>query len=293
VEKLIAQNNGTPIQRRMINLEAFGVPGVPVLGFTRSVRYGWTVKEHAHAGCLEIGLCLRGTLVLENRAERHAVMPGDLFVNRPDEEHRLQALPKGDVHYWIHLRLQEKPPGFLGLPPLEIQSLQKKFNALPCHVVADTARVTSAFHRLFKCCDALTGDYQSFALRSACMTLVFEIAELVDQKTPLPKQADLSAIIERIREHPKQKINLDDLAREAALSPTRFINAFKQATGFPPLHYQLFCRLSEAKRRLSDTPESITAIASALGFASSQHFSTHFKKMFGCTPKAFRNTPGP
>ena len=33
MEKLIAQNDGTPIQRRMINLEEFGVPGVPVLGF--------------------------------------------------------------------------------------------------------------------------------------------------------------------------------------------------------------------------------------------------------------------
>ncbi len=123
------------------------------------------------------------------------------------------------------------------------------------------------------------------------MTLVFEIAELVDKKPSPADQQDLSAVITRIRQHPEQKINLDALAREAALSPTRFINAFKQATGFPPLHYQLFCRLNEAKRQLGDTSKPITEIASALGFASSQHFSTHFKKMFGCTPKAFRSTP--
>jgi len=275
----------------MVDLEDLGLPGVPMLGFTRSVRYGWTVSEHAHAGCLELGLCLRGMLVLENKDERHSIMPGDLFVNRPNEKHRLQSLPKGDVHYWIHVRLQEEPPGFLGLTPPEIRALQMKLDALPCHVVADTSRVSSAFHRLFKCYDALTGDYQTFALRSACMALVFEIAELVDKKHRLEEQEDLSAVIARIREHPEQKINLDELAREAALSPTRFINAFKQATGFPPLHYQLICRLTEAKRRLGSTRGSITDIASALGFASSQHFSTHFKKMFGCTPKAFRNTP--
>ncbi len=137
----------------------------------------------------------------------------------------------------------------------------------------------------------LARDYRVFALRSTCMTLVLELAELVDKKHRLAEPEDLSAIIARIRERPEQRINLDALAKEAALSPTRFINAFKQATGFPPLHYQLFCRLNEAKRRLGDTTESITAIASSLGFASSQHFSTHFKKMFGCTPKASRTAP--
>jgi AraC-like DNA-binding protein len=276
----------------MVNLEDLGVPGVPMLGFTRSVRYGCTVKEHAHAGCFEIGLCLRGTLVLENREARHAIMPGDLFVNRPDEKHRLQVLPKGDVHYWAHLRLQEAPPGFLGLTAREIRALRKKLAALPSHVIADTTRVASAFHRLLKCCDAPAGDYRTFSLRSACMTLVFEVAELVNREHPLAEQEKLAAIIAHIRANPEQKINLDALAKEAALSPTRFINAFKQATGFPPLHFHLVCRLNEAKRRLSETPDSITVIAGALGFASSQHFSTHFKKTFDCTPKAFRSASG-
>ncbi|MDD4102856.1 MAG: AraC family transcriptional regulator [Kiritimatiellae bacterium] len=280
----------TPLQRRMVDLEALGVPGVPVLGYTRSIRYGWAVNTHAHAGCVEVGLCLRGALVLESRNVRHSLMPGDLFVNRPDEKHRLHALPKGDVHYWIHLRFQDRTPRFLGLTATEVRALRKKIESLPCHVVADTTRVASAFHRIFKCHDTLTGAYRTFALRSACMTLVFELAELVDKKQGLTEHTDLSEIISRIREHPERKILLDDLAKEAALSPTGFINAFKQATGFPPLHYQLYCRLTQAKRFLSETGDSITDIAAQTGFASSQHFATHFKKMFGCTPKAYRNS---
>ncbi|MDD4441883.1 MAG: AraC family transcriptional regulator [Kiritimatiellae bacterium] len=281
-------NSAGPIQRRMVNLEKLGVPGVPLAGFTRSVRYGWTVDEHAHAGCLEIGLCLRGSLVLESGTDRHTIMPGDLFVNRPDQRHRLQALPKGDVHYWIHLRLRDAPPGFLGLSASEIHALRRRLNALPCRVLADTSRIATAFHRLFKCYDGPRGNYRMFALRCACMSLVFEIAELTDKQHRLAETDELSAIIDRIRAHPEQKINLDTLAKEAALSSTRFINVFKQATGFPPLHYQLMCRLTAAKRRLGEGDESITDIAAALGFASSQHFSTHFKKMFGCTPTSFR-----
>jgi AraC-like DNA-binding protein len=274
----------------MLNLEKLGVPGVPLVGYTRSVRYGWTVDEHAHAGCLEIGLCLRGSLVLESGADRHTIMPGDLFVNHPDQVHRLQALPKGGVHYWIHLRLSDAPPGFLGLPAPEIHALRRRLNRLPCRVTADTARIASAFRRLLKCHSSLSENYRMFALRSACMSLVFEIAELTGKQQPLAGMDKLSAIIERIRAHPEQKINLDALAKEAALSSTRFINVFKQVTGFPPLHYQLVCRLNEAKRRLKESDESITDIAAALGFSSSQHFSTHFKKMFGCTPTSCRRS---
>ncbi len=150
------------------------------------------------------------------------------------------------------------------------------------------SRSASAFHRLLKCCDTPAGAYRTFALRSACMTLVFEFAELTHREYHLADQQSLPVITARIREHPEQKINLDALAKEAALSPTHFINAFKQATGFPPLQFQLFCRLNEAKRRLSETSDTITLIAGGLGCSSSQHFSTHFKKMFGLTPKAFR-----
>lgn len=272
----------------MLDFEKLGVPGVPMVGYTRSIRYGWTVTEHAHAGCMEIGLCLRGMLMLESGAERYAIMPGDLFVNHPDKQHRLQALPKGDVHYWIHFRMGKSAPGFLNLPEREAQALRTRLNALPHHVTADTSRIASAFHRLFKCHDSLKGAYRAFALRSTCMSLAFEIAELTDKQHRLSERDNLSAIIKRIRTHPEQKINLDALAKEAALSPTHFINAFKQATGFPPLHYQLLCRLTEAKQRLSKSADTITDIAAALGFSSSQHFSTHFKKMFGHTPKAFR-----
>lgn len=287
--KTSIKKTSAPIRRRMINLEKLGVPGVPMLGITRSVRYGCTVQEHAHAGCYEIGLCLRGTLVLENNKKSHSIMPGDLFINQPDEKHRLQVLQKGDVHYWTHLRMEQSKPGFLALTLREIQALRKKINALPTHVIADTTRVASAFHRLLKCCDSPSDYYRSFSLKSACMTLVYEIAELENKEHHLTNPEKLSAIIDQIRGNPAPKINLDDLATEAALSPTHFINAFKQATGFPPLHFQLLCRLNEGKQLLSESTDTITAIAGALGFSSSQHFSTHFKKMFGVTPSAFRN----
>lgn len=282
------QCEATVLQRRMVDLEKLGVPGVPLFGYTRSVRYGWEVDSHSHRGAIEIGLCLRGALSLENQGVQHSLMPGDIFVNKPEERHRLLVLPKGAVHYWIHLNLKERHSDFLGLSAAEIADLRRKLWGLPSHIVTDTTRVAAAFHRITRCLDTMRGAYQRFALRSCCMALVFEVAELSEREHTAPAGPDLSVIIRRIREFPERKIVLDDLARESALSTTGFTNAFKQTTGFPPLHYQLRCRLDAAKRLLKTTSASITSIAMRMGFSSSQHFSTHFKKMYGCTPSEYR-----
>ncbi|MDD2461346.1 MAG: helix-turn-helix domain-containing protein, partial [Kiritimatiellae bacterium] len=59
-------------------------------------------------------------------------------------------------------------------------------------------------------------------------------------------------------------------------------------TGLPPHHFLLTCRIEEAKRRLSVKGLSITRIAQDLGFCSSQHFSSHFKRATGLKPLAWR-----
>jgi AraC-like DNA-binding protein len=95
-------------------------------------------------------------------------------------------------------------------------------------------------------------------------------------------------VVESLREKPERKVSLDDLAREAGMSPSLFISRFKQLTGLPPVHFQLACRLEKAKRLLAETDMPITQLALDLGFCASQHFSGHFKRAFGLTPSAWR-----
>ena len=47
-------------------------------------------------------------------------------------------------------------------------------------------------------------------------------------------------------------------------------------------------RIEEAKRRLSESEESVTDVALAAGFSHSQHFSTAFRTATGMTPSTFR-----
>lgn len=63
---------------------------------------------------------------------------------------------------------------------------------------------------------------------------------------------------------------------------------FLRHTGTSIHKYILNTRISEAKRRLLNTEDSMTRIAEAVGFNSNTHFSTYFRQVVGSTPQEFR-----
>ena len=84
---------------------------------------------------------------------------------------------------------------------------------------------------------------------------------------------------------------MEELARGAALSESRFSFLFKESTGLPPNAFMASCRMEETKRRLRETRDPIAMIAREMGFASSRHLATQFKQFCGVTPRQFRSAP--
>ena len=78
------------------------------------------------------------------------------------------------------------------------------------------------------------------------------------------------------------------MAALVGLGSTAFSEKVKKYTGFSPLHYLINIRISEAIRLLKGEDINLTDIALDVGFYSSQHFSTTFKKLTGYTPSQFR-----
>jgi len=98
----------------------------------------------------------------------------------------------------------------------------------------------------------------------------------------------LRRLEEYVRENLTQPISLAELSGIAGLSKRHFLRAFQDSVGATPYNYVLSLRIDEAKRRLSETADSIVDVALATGFSHAQHFSTSFKKATGLTPSAFR-----
>lgn len=85
------------------------------------------------------------------------------------------------------------------------------------------------------------------------------------------------------------EIDLYDLASELNLSYSWFRKTFKEYTGHSPARYFQLLKLRRAQRLLSGTELSIKEIAYSLGYKSTEHFFSIFKKHTGCTPTAYRN----
>ena len=84
-----------------------------------------------------------------------------------------------------------------------------------------------------------------------------------------------------------QSLRLEDLAREAALSPFHFLRLFRSAFGETPHQYLTRVRIDAAKRLLlADAP--VTDVCFDVGFQSLGSFSALFAKRVGSPPSAFR-----
>ncbi len=97
-------------------------------------------------------------------------------------------------------------------------------------------------------------------------------------------QEILRVVESRLMEWPQ----VGALAEFFAMEPSQFQRLFKKATGMSPWNYILRARCRQACDQLRYSRISITSLAHALGFSSSQHFSTVFRRLTGHTPGEFR-----
>ena len=87
-------------------------------------------------------------------------------------------------------------------------------------------------------------------------------------------------------DHFLEKINIENMAREAKLSEYHFIRLFKTVFNTTPYKYIVQKRLQFAIELL-DNHYSISDISVALGYADVPAFSNAFKQQFGFSPKQY------
>jgi AraC family transcriptional regulator len=104
-----------------------------------------------------------------------------------------------------------------------------------------------------------------------------------------------SRAVERVKEAvavaPARGWSVANLAKIANLSPFHLCHVFRELTGVSVYDYVLHERLAQAMQAVLDGGD-ITAIALDAGFASHSHFTARFKRFFGCTPSALRQSIG-
>lgn len=83
--------------------------------------------------------------------------------------------------------------------------------------------------------------------------------------------------------------DMNGLARQVNLSPSRLRHLFKNETGKTPAQYLKCRRLQQAALLLKTTFLSVKEIANQVGISNTSHFVKEFKKVYGVAPTSYRN----
>src|SRR4051812_26888501 len=93
---------------------------------------------------------------------------------------------------------------------------------------------------------------------------------------------------DRLRDVYAEGLSIDDIAREAAMSPYQFIRRFHAVFGETPHQFRIGTRLDRAKQLLAVSDFSVTDVCMEVGFSSLGSFSDLFARRIGLAPSAFR-----
>ena len=95
-------------------------------------------------------------------------------------------------------------------------------------------------------------------------------------------------MLEYIKTHFPEDITLQDIADSASVSKSECIRCFHTVLKTSPVTYLNKYRLQYAAGLLSTTSWKISYICDQCGFRDIGYFSKSFKKMYGCSPSAYR-----
>ena len=100
--------------------------------------------------------------------------------------------------------------------------------------------------------------------------------------------AEMSEVLEYVRENHAQPIKAEDLAKIVHLSPSQFERRFHRVFHITSARHILNVRIRTACKLLATTHNTIASIAQETGFYDHSHFVRNFRKLMGIPPSVYR-----
>jgi AraC-like DNA-binding protein len=283
--------------RRVLDLRKDGLDEIPVLGWFRYANSRRDLPLHCHHETVEICYLVRGTRLFVVEGRNHELRGGDVLVTLPDVMHSTAGLPSEScILCWINIHLPKPDQSLLSLPASEGDSLVRALLGLPRLHFPGNLAIKAAFDRLLSLHGRADDELQRPRMRQAILELLLEVIQCSREDAPEVPQF-MTDVTRLIQAQPEADFRLEELARRAGYSLSRFKVRFKQETGMSPRQFILRTKIEAACRRLLASNESISKIAHDLGFPTSQYFATVFHRFEGVSPKVYRqnlaNSSGP
>ena len=250
---------------------------------------------HWHNYC-QLALCTGGRGAFTFSGKSYPYVPGDLFVVDNTERHGafVSAGEQADflcVMFYPQfvVRGTESAFDYEYLLPVSYTSEEfsnkidgdtpfgRKLAAMLLDIEEENNRRRAGFERII-----------SAKLRLILAELLGFYGIKDNARSIVDKHRKLRPAILYLEQHCHEPVRLEDVARIAFLSPSRFRHLFQETMHVGFKEYVIGLRYQMALRMLSTTDISVEEIAAACGFSNLNRFYKLFRQREGVTPTAYR-----
>lgn len=242
-----------------------------------------------------------GEMVVWVGGAEHEFRPGSFCLVQPDEWHTLRGLTNTITPY-AHFDIVYTPGrerGFSSQAGLDAETrkrlMQPRLNDVPGIRVPVAFAPPNPTHFRDTLLKAIgvwqRGDDLGHLEAQHLLTeLVLSLIKAYGEASALSvsRPASLNWITSYLSFHLSEPITVEDMARRAGLSPSRFAHLFRQQFGLPPHRYFLQLRIQHAQELLEHTSYTQQQISGYSGFSNVHHFASAFKRVTNQTPGEYR-----
>ncbi|KAF1072109.1 MAG: HTH-type transcriptional regulator NimR [Pseudomonas citronellolis] len=114
-------------------------------------------------------------------------------------------------------------------------------------------------------------------------------AQGIDLSLGMPADARLQKLCSALLQHPEDARSLEDWGRQVGAAPRTLSRLFRAELGTTFILWRQQARIFAALPRLGQG-QSVTRVASELGYDSAGAFATAFRRVMGRSPSAFRRS---
>jgi len=294
---------GTPVPKNIL-------PGLSSIGFWNAGdTQDWGLEPHRNEG-IEIMFLETGSVVFVAEQKEHHLRAGHFTITRPWQLHKLGApnIGPGRLHWLILDVGVRRPhqkwrwPKWVVLTKSDLAELTRKLRHNENPAWTSTPAIAQSFRELAR---SVMNWQQSHAFSRLAVNLNQLLIGILDALSEQQTQEDTQLTSHRrtaelfLRDLEQNRIDtgepwtLDRMAKHCAMGVTAFSKYCRELVNAGPMEFLNRCRLDRAAKMLRDeTNLSITDIAFACGFNSSQYFATRFRQRFQISPSRFVSKPG-
>lgn len=107
---------------------------------------------------------------------------------------------------------------------------------------------------------------------------------------PRPRSGELAPVMEWLDQHITESLTLRDVAAHAHMSERTLERRFRAETGESLAGWIARRRVERARALLEDSELTVSGVAHAVGFGSTEAMRRHFVAQTGTTPRSYRET---